>query len=107
VFMGDSGALSIGFLTACVAVIGAFKTTTLAVLLVPFALVAIPVADMTLAFSRRLLKRQNPFRPDRGHLHHRLLDAGWTQREVVFLVYVVTLILAGIAITAVGVKRAA
>jgi UDP-GlcNAc:undecaprenyl-phosphate/decaprenyl-phosphate GlcNAc-1-phosphate transferase len=107
VFMGDSGSLSIGFLTACVAVIGAFKTTTLAVLLVPFVLVAIPVADMTLAFGRRLLKRQNPFSPDRGHLHHRLLDAGWTQREVVFMVYVVTLVLASIAITAVAAKRGA
>jgi UDP-GlcNAc:undecaprenyl-phosphate GlcNAc-1-phosphate transferase len=107
VFMGDSGSLSIGFLTACVAVIGAFKTTTLAVLLVPFVLVSIPVADMTLAFSRRLLRGQSPFSPDRGHLHHRLLDAGWTQREVVFLVYVLTLVLAAIAITAVAMRRPA
>jgi len=107
VFMGDSGSLSIGFLVACLAVIGAFKTTTLAVLLVPFALMAIPVADMTLAFSRRMLRGKNPFAPDRLHLHHRLLDAGWTQREVVFLVYVITLILAVVAITAVAVKKAA
>lgn len=107
VFMGDSGSLSIGFLTACVAVIGAFKTTTLAVLLVPFALVAVPVADMTLAFGRRMLRGHSPFAPDRLHLHHRLLDSGWTQREVVFMVYVVTLVLASIAITAVAVKKAA
>lgn len=104
-FMGDSGSLSIGFLVACVAVIGAFKTTTLAVLLLPFVLVAIPVADMTFAFTRRLWRRQNPFQPDRGHLHHRLLDAGWTQREVVFLIYVVTLVLALVAVTTVAVKR--
>jgi UDP-GlcNAc:undecaprenyl-phosphate GlcNAc-1-phosphate transferase len=107
VFMGDSGSLSIGFLIGCVAVIGAFKTTTLVVLLVPFILVAIPVADMTLAFGRRLLKGRSPFEPDRGHLHHRLLDAGWTQREVVFLVYVVSLLLASLAITAVAMKRSA
>jgi UDP-GlcNAc:undecaprenyl-phosphate GlcNAc-1-phosphate transferase len=105
VFMGDSGSLSIGFLIGCIAVIGAFKTTTIAVLLVPFLLVAIPVTDMTLSFGRRLLKRQNPFSPDRGHLHHVLLDAGWTQREVVFLVYVITLILSLASVTLVALRH--
>lgn len=107
VFMGDSGSLSLGFLLGCIAVIGTFKTTILAVLVVPFILVAIPFADMTFAFGRRLIRRQNPFTADRGHLHHRLLDAGWTQREVVFLVYVVTLILALVTVTVVGTKAVA
>lgn len=105
VFMGDSGSLSLGFLIGCIAVIGTFKTTILAVLIAPFLLVAIPVADMTWAFGRRLLRRQNPFSPDRSHVHHRLLDAGWTQREVVFLVYTLTLLLALISITVVGIKK--
>jgi UDP-GlcNAc:undecaprenyl-phosphate GlcNAc-1-phosphate transferase len=91
VFMGDGGSLSVGFLIACIAAIGAFKTTILAILIVPFILVAIPVMDMTFAFGRRILNKQSPFQPDRGHLHHRLLDSGWTQREVVLLVYTVTL----------------
>lgn len=105
VFMGDSGSLSMGFLIGCIAVIGTFKTTIMAVLFVPFLLVAFPVTDMTLAFGRRLLKKQNPFAPDRSHLHHRLLDAGWSQREVVLLVYVVTLVLALVSLTMVGMKR--
>ncbi len=105
VFMGDSGSLSIGFLIGCIAVIGAFKTTTLAVLVIPFVLVSIPVVDMAWSFSRRVLNRQNPFAPDRGHLHHRLLDAGWTHREVVFMVYVVTLILAAFSITISAIRR--
>jgi len=105
VFMGDSGSLSLGFLIACVAVIGAFKTTVLAVLLVPFLLVAVPVTDMAVAFGRRLLSRQNPFAPDRGHFHHRLLDSGWTQREVVFLVYAITLLLSCISITVVALRK--
>ncbi len=105
VFMGDSGSLTLGFLVGCIAVIGTFKTTILAVLIVPLLLVAVPVADMTLAFGRRLLKRTNPFAPDRGHLHHRLLDRGWTQREVVLLVYVITLALAFVSVTAVAMKR--
>lgn len=105
VFMGDGGSLSVGFILASLAVIGAFKTTTLAVLILPLALVAVPVTDMAVAFGRRVLAGQSPFRPDRGHLHHRLLDAGWTQREVVFLVYVVTLALAFVTLTVVAVKR--
>lgn len=105
-FMGDSGSLSIGFLIACIAVIGAFKTTILAVLIVPFVLVAVPVTDMAVAFGRRLLSRQNPFAPDRGHFHHRLLDAGWTQREVTLLVYAITLLLSCISITIVALRRA-
>jgi UDP-GlcNAc:undecaprenyl-phosphate GlcNAc-1-phosphate transferase len=105
VFMGDGGSMSIGFLLACIAVIGAFKTTILVGLLVPFFLVAIPITDMAVAFGRRLLNKQSPFAADRGHFHHRLLDAGWNQREIVLLVYVVTLILACISITIVGARN--
>lgn len=105
VFMGDSGSVTLGYLIGCIAVIGTFKTTILAVLIVPLLLGAFPLADMTLAFGRRLLKKQNPFRPDRGHFHHRLLDAGWTQREVVLLVYAVTLAFALISVTVVGAQK--
>jgi UDP-GlcNAc:undecaprenyl-phosphate GlcNAc-1-phosphate transferase len=105
VFLGDSGTLSVGFLVGCIAVIGAFKTTILAVLFVPFLLVVVPVADMAVAFGRRLIRKQSPFAADRGHFHHRLLDAGWTQREVVLLVYVVTLVMALVSIVVVGVKK--
>ncbi len=105
VFMGDGGSLSLGFLVGCIAVIGTFKTTMLAVLVVPFLLVAVPIADMTMAFGRRLFNKKNPFLPDRGHFHHRLLDRGWSQREVVLLVYVVTLGLSLLSLTAVGIRR--
>ena len=59
VFMGDGGSLSLGFLLACIAVIGAFKTTVLVVLFVPVILVAVPLTDMVLAFGRRVLYRKN------------------------------------------------
>lgn len=105
VFMGDGGSLSLGFLIGCVAVIGTFKTTFLVVLIVPFLLVVVPAADMAVAFGRRLLNKQSPFAPDRKHFHHRLIDQGWTQREVVLLVYVITLIFAFISIVAVAIKN--
>ncbi len=105
VFMGDSGSLSLGFLVGCIAVIGMFKTTILAVLVIPFLLVAVPIADMTVAFGRRLLNKKNPFAADRSHFHHRLLDSGLTQREVVLFIYVVTLVLAMVSVTVVGIKK--
>lgn len=105
VFMGDGGSLSVGFLIACIAAIGAFKTTILAILIVPFLLVAIPVTDMAFAFGRRILNKQSPFKPDRGHLHHRLLDSGWTQKEVVLLVYTVTLVLSLVSVTMTAIKK--
>jgi len=105
VFMGDGGSISLGFLVGCIAVIGTFKTTILAVLIVPLLLAALPMADMTFVFGRRLFQKRNPFEADRGHFHHRLLDAGWTQKEIVLLVYVVTLIFSVISVTVVGMKK--
>lgn len=105
VFMGDGGSISLGFLIGCIAVIGTFKTTILVVLLVPIFMAALPVADMTFVFGKRLFQRRNPFQADRSHFHHRLLDAGWTQKEIVLLVYVVTLVLCLLSVTVVGMKR--
>ena len=87
VFLGDSGSLTIGFLVAAIAVIGAFKTTILTVVLLPvFVVVRCRWPTWRWRSRGACSRRQSPFAPDRGHFHHRLLDAGWTQREVVFLV---------------------
>lgn len=93
VFMGDGGALSLGFLLGCVAVTGTFKTTAAAAVLIPFVVAALPVADMALSVFRRYRQRSPLFQPDRNHIHHQLLDQGWTQREIVLLMYVITLLL--------------
>ena len=93
VFMGDGGALSLGFLLGCVAVTGTFKTAAAAAILIPFVIAALPVADMTFSVVRRMWHKTRLFEPDRGHLHHQLLDRGWTQREIVFLMYIITLFL--------------
>jgi UDP-GlcNAc:undecaprenyl-phosphate GlcNAc-1-phosphate transferase len=91
VFMGDGGALGLGFLLGCVAVTGTFKTAAAAAILIPFVIAALPVADMTFSVVRRMWFKTALFQPDRGHIHHQLLDRGWTQREIVFLMYIVTL----------------
>jgi len=98
VFMGDGGALGIGFLLGAITVIGTLKTTAVLSMMIPIIVVALPVLDVSLAIVRRFQKKSKIMEPDREHLHHRLLKRGWTAREVVLLVYVLTLILSVCAI---------
>jgi len=98
VFMGDGGALGIGFLLGAITVIGTLKTTAVLSIMIPVIVVALPVIDVSLAMIRRYRKKAGIMEPDRDHLHHRLMNRGWTGREVVLLVYVLTLILSVISI---------
>src|ERR1041384_5406405 len=93
VFMGDGGALGIGFLLGGITVIGTLKTTAVLSVMIPVIVVALPVIDVSLAMIRRYKKGHRIMEPDKEHLHHRLMSRGWTSREVVLLVYVLTLIL--------------
>ncbi|HOW27858.1 MAG TPA: MraY family glycosyltransferase [Elusimicrobiota bacterium] len=93
VFMGDGGALFLGFMLGAISVIGTLKTTAMMALFIPIFVVAVPVLDVAFAIFRRLRSGQGLMQPDRGHFHHRLLALGWTQREIVLLVYVLTLLL--------------
>lgn len=98
VFMGDGGALGIGFLLGAITVIGTLKTTAVLSIMIPVIVVALPVIDVGLAMLRRYRRKAGLMQPDREHLHHRLIRRGWTPREVTLLVYVLTLILSVIAI---------
>ncbi len=98
VFMGDGGALGIGFLLGAITVIGTLKTTAVLSLMIPVIGVALPVIDVALSMVRRYKRKSKLMEPDREHLHHKLLNLGWTGREVVLLVYVLTLILSVFAI---------
>ena len=98
VFMGDGGALGLGFLLGAITVIGTLKTTAVLSVMIPVIVVALPVLDVSLAMVRRFRKKSRIMEPDKEHLHHRLMARGWTAREVVLLVYVLTLILSVIAI---------
>ncbi len=98
VFMGDGGALGIGFLLGAITVIGTLKTTAVLSIMIPVIVVGLPVLDVSLAIFRRFRSKSKVMEPDKNHLHHRLLNKGWTAREVVLLVYVLTLILSVCAI---------
>lgn len=107
IFMGDSGAMLLGFLLGAVAVQGLFKTATALSLAVPLLALAVPIADTGYAILRRYRNGVSIFLPDRGHLHHRLLDRGLTERETVVVLYLCSAVagLGGLAVA--GINRTA
>ena len=108
IFMGDVGATSIGFILACLSVQGLFKFYALISFAVPFMILALPLFDEVFAIVRRLLKGQSPMSPDRGHVHHRLIDMGFNQKQAVAIMYTMSGILgvAAVVLTASGEMRA-
>ncbi len=96
IFMGDTGAMFLGFTLAVLSVQGCFKFDGIISFWVPVLAFALPLADTMFAFLRRVLKGRNPFKADRGHLHHKLIDKGFDQKHAVMILYAVSGIL-GIA----------
>ncbi len=93
VFMGDAGALFLGFVLGASTLIEQQKGVAVIALAVPMVVMAIPIVDTLLSFYRRAMRaRQGEFfHPDRNHLHHRLLDLGLTQRQVVLSLYYISI----------------
>ncbi len=102
IFMGDTGALSLGFILANISVIGFFKTNAVISFVTPFLIFALPLVDTITAILRRVIKGQSPFHADRGHLHHKLIDIGFTQKQSVTILYALSALMgiAGIICTA-------
>ena len=99
IFMGDCGSLFLGFTLATASVMCAMKTATFVALAVPLLAMGVPVFDMVFSMVRRLLARRSPFAPDQGHIHHRLLDLGFSQRHAVLVLYTVTSVVAALAVS--------
>ena len=91
-FMGDTGATFLGFILACISIQGPFKTYV--AFAVPFLVLGLPIFDTLFAIIRRVIKRQPIMAPDRGHLHHRLIDRGFSHRSTVIILYGLSAILA-------------
>jgi UDP-GlcNAc:undecaprenyl-phosphate GlcNAc-1-phosphate transferase len=98
IFMGDSGALLLGFLLATLAVEGLVKTAALATLVLPLIVLAIPIIDTSFVFVKRMKYRQPIYAADRAHLHHRFLSIGFSQARAVAYMYVWCAILAAAAL---------
>ena len=90
IFMGDTGSMFLGYVIAAVSVMGSMKTAAAAVLIVPLVALAVPITDTVLAIVRRRQSGVPIFSPDKNHLHHRLLAAGLSQKQVVLVMYALT-----------------
>ena len=104
IFMGDTGSMFLGFMLAGISVTGAFKSVAAIALIVPILALGLPILDTTFAIVRRVRGGVPIFKPDKGHLHHRLLNVGFTQCQAVLLMYVISALfgLSAIALTAVS-----
>ena len=91
VYLGDSGAYLIGFVIAALSLLNSEKGTILAALIAPVMALALPIADVAFAMLRRGINGLPIFRPDRGHIHHRLRRAGLSRQKTVLILYGVSL----------------
>jgi len=101
IFMGDTGALFIGYVLAVSSIMGVFKGYTLLAIVVVFFAFSLPIFDIFFAFFRRLYKNRklsSVMNADRGHMHHRLIDSGFGTKQSVVIMYAVSGITAIIAI---------
>jgi len=83
IFMGDTGAMFLGFILSCVSILGLFKGYAVISFAIPFLILGLPIFDTGFAIIRRLYRGKSPMAPDRGHLHHRLIDMGFNQKQTV------------------------
>jgi UDP-GlcNAc:undecaprenyl-phosphate GlcNAc-1-phosphate transferase len=97
IFMGG-GALFVGFSLASLATMGAFKVAAAMALLVPVLILGLPIFDTAFVIIRRALSGHPIYKADKSHLHHRLLARGFSQRQTVLILYVVSLSLSVVAI---------
>jgi UDP-N-acetylmuramyl pentapeptide phosphotransferase/UDP-N-acetylglucosamine-1-phosphate transferase len=98
IFMGDGGSYFLGFALAAISIVGPAKGLTSVSLLLPLLILSLPLADMSAVIMGRLREGRSPFYPDRRHLHHRLLRAGFSHRRTVVLIYAFTQWLAALAL---------
>jgi UDP-GlcNAc:undecaprenyl-phosphate GlcNAc-1-phosphate transferase len=98
IFMGDSGALLLGFVLATVAVQGLLKTAATVALFFPLLVLAVPIVDTTFVVARRLKHGQPVFEGDQAHLHHRFLRRGFSQPRAAATIWIWCLSLAAAAL---------
>lgn len=98
-FMGDGGSNFLGFVLACLAIMGTAKSAALISLFVPIVILGIPIFDTFFAIIRRIHKRAPIFMPDKDHLHHRLMALGMSHRRSVLIIYGISAFFGGVAVT--------
>jgi UDP-GlcNAc:undecaprenyl-phosphate GlcNAc-1-phosphate transferase len=98
IFMGDSGALLLGFTLGALAVQGLLKTAAVATLLFPLLVLAIPILDTSFVVAKRIKYGEPVYGADRQHLHHRFLNIGYSQKRAALTMWAWCAVLAGAAL---------
>ncbi len=90
IFLGDTGSMFLGFILASLGAVGSLKSSASILLVLPIVVLGIPVFDTVWAILRRTHRRVSPFKPDREHIHHRLVKVGLHHRHVVLVLYFIS-----------------
>ena len=90
IFMGDTGSTFLGFMLATLSIQGVFKSYAVISFAVPLLILGLPLFDALFAMIRRIIHGESPMKADRGHLHHRLVDMGFSQKQTVFILYAIS-----------------
>ncbi len=98
IFMGDTGSLFLGFILSTLSIQGLFKGYAVISFAVPLLILALPIFDTLAAMLRRIKNKKPIMSPDRAHLHHRLVDVGFSQKQTVCIIYTVCALLGLLAI---------
>ena len=103
IFMGDTGALFLGYMLSVISVMGVLKGAAALSILVPIFAIGLPIFDTLFAMVRRTLSGKSMIEADKGHLHHKLMDAGMSQKQAVLTLYSISAVLGFSAIALVEV----
>ncbi len=98
IFMGDTGAMFLGYMLATLAVAGTFKVPTVIAVFAPFLVLGVPIFDSISTILKRLSQGHSIYAADKQHLHHRLLARGLSTRQAVLVMYVLSAVLCLVAI---------
>lgn len=93
IFMGDTGSTFLGYVLALISMQGLFKGYVVVSFVLPMLVLGLPLFDTLFAIIRRIIHGQSPMTADRGHLHHRLIDLGFNQKQAVAIMYSISSIL--------------
>ena len=104
IFMGDTGSTFLGFTLGVIAISGTLKAYTTISIIVPLLILGLPLFDTTITILRRICTGRPVMEADRGHIHHKLIDMGFSQRQAVLLMYFASALLgiSAVWITSIG-----
>ena len=106
IFMGDGGSYFIGYTIAALSVLGSIKTQLGTTLLIPLLALGVPIFDTLLAPIRRWMLGRRMFHPDKGHIHHQLVERGISSRQAVLIIYGISFVLCAAGIILVHIRNA-